>query len=175
MRQDFFEFTPTHKIVIVGNHRPALRNVDEAMRRRLLLIPFDAVIPPEARDPQLAEKLALERPAILGWMLAGCRAWLERGLDPPRRVLAATKDYFESADAIARWVEECCVIQPNAYMTKKAAFDKWKEWAEASNEFVGTKHRLGDRLRQVTGVDEAQIGESRAHSWIGIGLRADRG
>src|SRR5262249_49341569 len=55
MRQDFFEFDPTHKIVIVGNHRPALRNVDEAMRRRLILIPFDAVIPPEVRDPRLAD------------------------------------------------------------------------------------------------------------------------
>src|SRR5262249_27888837 len=74
MRQDFFEFDPTHKIVIVGNHRPALRNVDEAMRRRLILIPFDAVIPPEVRDPRLADKLATERPAILSWMLKGCRA-----------------------------------------------------------------------------------------------------
>ena len=56
MRRDFFEFEPTHKLVIVGNHRPALRNVDEAMRRRLLLIPFEAVIPSEKRDPDLALK-----------------------------------------------------------------------------------------------------------------------
>jgi putative DNA primase/helicase len=51
MRQDFFEFDATHKLMIVGHHRPVLRNVDAAMRRRLLLIPFEAVIPPEARDP----------------------------------------------------------------------------------------------------------------------------
>ncbi len=84
MRQDFFEFNPTHKIVIVGNHRPALRNVDEAMRRRVLLIPFDVVIPPNERDPQLAEKLAAERPAILAWMIEGCRPGSRRRPGPAR-------------------------------------------------------------------------------------------
>lgn len=63
MRRDFFEFDPTHKLLIVGNHRPTLRNVDEAMRRRLLLIPFDATIPASDRDPDLAEKLRADFPA----------------------------------------------------------------------------------------------------------------
>jgi putative DNA primase/helicase len=102
MRQDFFEFPPTHKLVIFGNHRPALRNVDEAMRRRLVLIPFNAKIPAAEQDLHLADKLAAERPAILAWMLAGCRAWLDRGLDPPERVRVATADYLESADTFAR-------------------------------------------------------------------------
>ena len=35
MRQDFFEYTPQFKLVIAGNHKPAIRNVDEAMKRRL--------------------------------------------------------------------------------------------------------------------------------------------
>jgi putative DNA primase/helicase len=122
MRRDFFEFEPTHKLVIVGNHRPVLRNVDEAMRRRLLLLPFTAVIAPEDRDVDLAEKLLAERPAILRWMIDGCLAWQEEGLDPPARVLAATEDYLETADAFGRWLDECCVIAPNATMTKAAAF-----------------------------------------------------
>jgi putative DNA primase/helicase len=171
MRQDFFEFDPTHKIVIVGNHRPALRNVDEAMARRVLLIPFDAVIPPEARDPQLADKLALERPAILSWMLAGCRAWRERGLDPPERVRVATADYLESADAFARWLEECCVRAGSACMTRAAAFASWKAWAEAAGEHVGSARGLVERLSRLPGVDEARLGASAARSWVGVGLR----
>lgn len=173
MRQDFFEFAPTHKIVIVGNHRPALRNVDEAMRRRLVLIPFDVVIPPEERDPQLADKLAAERPAILGWMLAGCRAWLERGLDPPERVLAATEDYLASADAIARWLEERCVFGPNEFMTKARAFASWKAWAEAAGEFVGNQRRLCGRLAGLPGVDEGRLGKARDWALLGVGLRPE--
>jgi putative DNA primase/helicase len=171
MRQDFFEFAPTHKIVIVGNHRPALRNVDEAMRRRLVLIPFDVVIPLADRDPQLAAKLAEERPAILAWMLAGCRAWLDRGLDPPERVLVATEDYLASADAFARWVDECCVFDPNASVTKGRAFESWKAWAEAAGEFVGTARRLYERIARLPGVDETRLGKDRDRTFIGVGLR----
>ena len=35
MRQDFFEYVPQFKLIIAGNHKPGLRSVDEAMRRRL--------------------------------------------------------------------------------------------------------------------------------------------
>jgi putative DNA primase/helicase len=51
MRQDFFEFVPNFKLVIAGNHMPGLRSIDEAIRRRLYLIPFSVTIPPDERDP----------------------------------------------------------------------------------------------------------------------------
>ena len=47
MRQDYFEFVPQFKLVIAGNHKPGLRSVDEAIRRRLNLIPFTVTIPAE--------------------------------------------------------------------------------------------------------------------------------
>ena len=68
MRQDFFEFTPQFKLLIAGNHKPGLRSVDEAIRRRLYLIPFIVKIPAEERDPELLEKLKWERPGILCWI-----------------------------------------------------------------------------------------------------------
>jgi putative DNA primase/helicase len=72
MRGDFFDFEPRFKLFIVGNHKPRLDNVDEAMRRRLLLVPFTVQIPPEERDPELPHKLEAEWPAILRWALDGC-------------------------------------------------------------------------------------------------------
>jgi putative DNA primase/helicase len=71
MRQDFFEYRPTFKLFIAGNHKPSLRSVDEAIRRRFHLIPFAVTIPPEERDGELAEKLRAEWPGILAWMIAG--------------------------------------------------------------------------------------------------------
>jgi putative DNA primase/helicase len=64
MRCDFFDFVPQFKLWIVGNHKPRLDNVDEAMRRRMLLVPFTVQIPPEERDPDLPQKLKAEWPAI---------------------------------------------------------------------------------------------------------------
>ena len=40
MRQDFFEYNPAFKLMIAGNHKPSLRSVDEAIRRRFHLVPF---------------------------------------------------------------------------------------------------------------------------------------
>ena len=57
MRQDFFDFVPTFKLFICGNHKPRLSSVDEAIRRRLLLVPFTVQIPPAERDPELIQKL----------------------------------------------------------------------------------------------------------------------
>jgi putative DNA primase/helicase len=72
MRQDFFEYKPTFKLVIAGNHKPSLRSVDEAIRRRFHMIPFSVTIPPDRRDGQLSEKLKAEWPGILQWIVEGC-------------------------------------------------------------------------------------------------------
>jgi putative DNA primase/helicase len=68
MRQDFFEYTPQFKLVIAGNHKPGLRSVDEATKRRFNLIPFTVTIPEDDRDPQLLDKLKAEAPGILQWI-----------------------------------------------------------------------------------------------------------
>jgi P4 family phage/plasmid primase-like protien len=91
MRQDFFEFTPVFKLVIAGNHKPGLRSVDEAIRRRLHLVPFTVTIPPAERDLSLSHKLRAEWGGILGWALEGCLEWQARGLNPPASVRDATE------------------------------------------------------------------------------------
>ena len=108
MRQDFFEFTPQFKLLIAGNHKPGLRGVDEAIRRRLHLIPFTVTIPPERRDPDLFEKLKPEWPGILKWAIDGCLAWQRDRLTPPGIVREATAAYLAAEDAIAQWLDECC-------------------------------------------------------------------
>src|SRR6266699_2327426 len=72
MRQDFFTFTPQLKLMIAGNHRPSVRSVDEAIRRRIHIIPFRVTVPPNQRDPDLPGKLKLEWSGILSWMIEGC-------------------------------------------------------------------------------------------------------
>ena len=173
MRRDFFEFEPTHKLLIVGNHKPTLRNTDEAMRRRLLLIPFDAVIPAEKRDPDLAKKLEAEYPQILRWMIDGCLMWQRSGLCPPARVLAATNTYFETSDSIGRWIEERCIVAKTASIGKAELYSDWKTWAETNGEFPGSQRRLNETLEARYDLDETFLGPSaaRKRSWVGIGLR----
>jgi putative DNA primase/helicase len=142
MRQDFFQYTPQFKLVIAGNHKPGLRSVDEAIRRRFNLIPFTVTIPPEERDPELGEKLKAELPGIMAWMIDGCIAWQQQGLNQPEIVTAATEAYLEAEDGVAAWLEECCQRDPNAFTTNTSLFTSWSDWAGANGEYVGTTKKL---------------------------------
>jgi len=146
MRQDFFEFTPQFKLVIAGNHKPGLRSVDEAIRRRFLLVPFTVTIAPERRDLDLGERLKAEWPGILQWMIDGCIAWQEMGLSPPEAVTSATAAYLEAEDAISAWIDEACERNVNAWEKSTALFASWKAWAERSGEPYGDTKRFRDRL-----------------------------
>jgi len=142
MRQDFFEFVPQFKLVIGGNHRPGLRTVDEAIRRRMNLIKCAAKISKEQLDTKLAEKLKSEWPGILKWMIDGCVEWQDGGLKPPSEVLASTDQYLQSEDAFGSWLEECCQQKPDNTETSAKLWDSWRLWAGSANEFVGTQRRF---------------------------------
>ena len=115
MRQDFFQFVAQFKLIIAGNHKPGLRSVDEAIRRRFNLIPFSVTIPKEERDPELAEKFKPEWPGILKWMIDGCRDWRAHGLQPPDAVTKATEEYLKSEDIFQLWLDDCCRLDPQAW------------------------------------------------------------
>ncbi len=170
MRQDFFEFWPQFKLFVAGNHKPAIRNIDEAMKRRLHLIPFTITVPPERRDKHLQQKLLAERDGILAWALEGCLAWQRLGrLDPPSQVVAATEEYFEAEDALGRWLEERCVRQANAKSLTAELFADWKQWAEAAGEFVGSQRRFSDLL--ITRGVEKWRNAAGIRGFRGVGLK----
>jgi putative DNA primase/helicase len=146
MRQDFFEFSPTFKLVIAGNHKPGLRSVDEAMRRRIHLVPFTVVIPSRERDKGLGDRLHAEMPGILVWMIDGCIEWQKRGLSPPKAVLDATAAYLEAEDAMAAWLDEVGTRDLEAWEATKDLFASWKEWADKAGEYAGTMKRFVQNL-----------------------------
>ena len=164
MRSDYFEFDPKFKLCIVGNHKPQLRAVDDAIRRRFNLIPFDVRIAPEEKDPDLPRKLEAEYGGILAWMIEGCLDWQRQGLNPPEKVLAATSDYLDSEDTIGLWLSDMC-ITPDSYKNDparyKAAsvrtvcvcetslamlFKSWKGYADERNYPAKSNKFLGEQL-----------------------------
>ena len=170
MRQDFFEFFPQFKLFVAGNHKPAIRNIDEAMKRRLHLIPFTITVPPERRDKNLQQKLLAERDGILAWAVQGCLDWQRHGrLRSPQRVVDATEEYFEAEDALGRWLDERCVRETCAKSLTAELFNDWKQWAEAAGEFVGAQRRFSDQLI-TRGLEKWRNGMG-VRGFQGIGLK----
>ena len=146
MRQDFFEYRPAFKLVIAGNHKPSLRSVDEAIRRRFHMIPFAVTIPADERDVELVEKLKAEWPGILAWLIEGCLEWQAEGLRPPQAVLEATDAYLSAEDAIAAWIDDRCEPRAGAWELSSALFQSWSAWATAAGENPGNSKRFAQAL-----------------------------
>ncbi len=174
MRQDFFTFTPNFKLFIAGNHKPGLRNVDEAIRRRLHLIPFEVKIPPEERDKNLAEKLRPEWPGILAWAIEGGLAWQRDGLAPPAAVVRATDAYLEAEDAMATWLQECCTLGPMYQTTTADLFASWRGWAQRSGEPEGSQKRFSQSL-QAHGFEPSRQGGTGRAAFDGLTVITDCG
>lgn len=172
MRQNFFQFVPQFKLFVAGNHKPGLRTVDEAMRRRFNLLPFTVTIPRGERDLELGNKLKEEWPGILQWMIEGCLAWQREGLCAPKVVSDATRDYLASEDSIARWMEDRIIVEKDGWESATDLFVDWRQWREANGEYVGSQKMFSESLGTREGISPKRTGSARGFQ--GIALRKSR-
>lgn len=144
MRQDDFEYQPEFKLLIAGNHKPQMRSVDEAMKRRMHIVPFTVTIPEEERDRNLYESLKTEWPQILQWMIDGCAAWQDYRLAPPEEIRNATDLYLQSNDTLGAWLEECCEREGES--DGKTLYNNFCDWCSNQGEVVWTRRGWSDAM-----------------------------
>lgn len=171
MRADFFTFTPRFKLLVIGNHKPRLVCVDEAMRRRLHLVPFEARFTGDRVVRDMPARLRSEWPGILAWMVEGCRKWQAEGLNPPERVRAATEGYFANQDTLAEWRAERCETGPGYWETPTRLFNAWKNYAKEAEYPVGTRASFNDRM-EAAGFRQFKDYQKGRH-WQGIRLKPE--
>jgi putative DNA primase/helicase len=136
MRGEYFEFTPTWKIIISTNHKPRISGGDYGIWRRVALVPFRNVVAPEDQDTRLMEKLYTEAEGILNWAVRGAAMWYEDGggrvgLQVPKVIYDETQEYREDEDAIGRFLSEGCM---KAHEIKRALEKEQivRDWSTAS-------------------------------------------
>lgn len=173
MRQDFFTFTPEFKLVIAANDKPAIASVDEAIRRRFHLIPFEQHIAPESRDEQLMDKLRGEWPGILAWMIEGTQLWLEQGLRPPEKVQAATEAYLDEQDSFGSWISEACKTGHREWGSTADLYESWATWARRSGEEAGTSKAFSSEMSKRGFTPKKGGGHASLRGFQGISVKQD--
>ena len=168
MRGEWFEFEPEFKLWIATNHKPAMRGCDEAIWRRIRLIPFTVTIPVAERDPELPARLRAELPGILRWAVDGCRRWQAEGLSSPPGVATATDAYREEMDAVGEFIRQCCGLNPLAAATVAETYRRYEAWCAASAERALSK-RTFDGLMREHGL-QTKRGTGNVLQWAGLGL-----
>ena len=168
MREDFWEFLPTHKFFIAANHKPVVKGGDHAIWRRIRLIPFEVTIGADEKDPELLSKLAGELPGILRWAVDGCLAWQRDGLGMAEAVAAATGAYREEEDVFGAFLADACTLSADARATAKELYAAYEQWCQQNGERPVSARAVGIRLSE-RGLQRIKSGAVRL--WSGVSLR----
>lgn len=168
MREDFFEFSPSHTLVMLSNYRPSADATDAALWRRVQLVPFDVVIPPERRDPMLSETLRAEAPGVLRWLVDGAREWQRIGLAPPAAVLEQTERYRASEDVIGEFLTERTVRLAGASVKAGDLYDDFQKWCQSSGQRAVNGKEFA---AEITARGFERVERSAGRIYRGIGLR----
>ncbi|TVL87805.1 phage/plasmid primase, P4 family [Streptomyces sp. SAJ15] len=178
MRQDFFSFEPTHKLWLLGNHRPEVGTGGFAFWRRMRLIPFERVVPDDRKIDNLADILVTEEgPGILTWLIDGARRYLagSKDLTGPERVRIATTAYAETEDHTGRFFDECCTRDPDQRVEQASLYAAYKTWCQNEGATAISSRAFAQRARELAGLaspKEMILSNSRKY-YPGIGLLAD--
>jgi putative DNA primase/helicase len=166
-------FRPQFTLWIATNHRPRVPADDDALWERLRELPFSNTVPEEERDPKLRRLLRTDaghQAAVLAWAVEGCLMLREEGLGRPEVIRLATQDYRAEMDALRLFVEECCVLNPSAWVKSADLRARYETWAKTNGEkaISGDEFRCSLRAR---GCEPEHRHGGRG--WRGIGLRED--
>ncbi len=170
MRQDFWEFAPTHKVFMAVNHRPQVKGDDTAIWRRIRLIPFTETIPPVEQDKKLPEKLRAELSGILRWAVEGCLEWQREGLKAPEEVRQATGQYRSEMDVIGAFLKDECEISPAQKEAFTTLYKRYEEWCEEGGERAETRRQFNARLKERGRFEARRSGPGGANEWYGLSL-----
>jgi putative DNA primase/helicase len=166
--REYFEFAPQFKLWLAANHKPIIKGVDDAIWRRVILIPFEIAIPEAEQDKKLLLKLQAELPGVLAWAVRGCLEWQDYGLESPIEVRAATATYREEMDVLGGFLSECLVEAPGSKITAKALYEKYTKWCEENGEKSIDPRWFGRNLSDRGYKQGPRTGQQR--TWVDIDL-----
>lgn len=172
MNQNFYTFVVTHKIVVAANTKPTVRGTDYAIWRRMRLVPFSVTIPVEERDPDLVTKLLAERSGILAWAVEGCLEWQKFGLGETPTMAKAAAEYRESQDILGSWIEDECVLVPDAFTLGDRLYASYVAWCSRNGHEPWTRRAWNDRLTERPGLENDRRHAGRGVAGIGLRTRA---
>ena len=170
LHREFFDFAPTHKFWISGNHKPTVRGTDHGIWRRMRLIPFAVTIPKEERDLDLADKLRAEMTGILNWAIQGCLAWQRDGLVTPQCVIAATASYQAQEDILGQFLEDSTEMgDEDARTLQCEVFTAYVRWTDQQGIKKPLSATMLNRKLEDRGFQKSKSNSKRY--WKGISIK----
>jgi putative DNA primase/helicase len=147
MQEDFWQFDPTHKILLATNHKPRVTDATDSFWDRLALVEFGVRI--QKVDRTLGERIIKkELSGVLAWAVEGCLAWQKEGLEQPKSVKHATLEYRGAEDVIGAFFDECCELLPTAWTPTSTILASVEKWCALNTRFALSRRDVTEWLSQ---------------------------
>jgi len=169
-----FNFEPAAKFILIVNHEPVIDDDTYAMWRRVREVPFLRTFPVN-KDFALNLRRNEAR-AALAWAVRGAMKYYREGFTTPQSVITATNNYRKSLNSVTRFIEDRCVIDPNArvgvlpmYQALNAWYDERSAPPHERMTMRAFQEHMGrdDRFFKMDGKGRGEQGRQFYH---GIGL-----
>jgi putative DNA primase/helicase len=173
MRQNNISFEPSHTVALITNYKPVIPGDDDALWKRVVLIPFTQRFLGNAADKNLLETLKAESAAVVTWMAHGWRQYREIGLQPPEAVQAATRAYREESDTLGQFLGQRCHIATSDYGLRQPGagsqvlYESWKSWCHHNGEDPASNKEFSSMLEE-RGLRKKQT--KTGAKWLGVTL-----
>ena len=157
---------PTHTLILYSNHRPRVGSTDDGTWRRIKVAPFNTRIANGV--PNYAERLVEEAgPAILAWSIQGAMMFAQNGyrLPVPEIVEEATDEYRQRENWLENFLEECCIMEPDARAPAGELYQTYREWAQRSGDYVRRDVEFSDAMTSKGFAKKVRDGR---RFWMGI-------
>jgi P4 family phage/plasmid primase-like protien len=176
------EFRPIAQHVFATNALPSFQGgMDRGVQRRLLVIPFNRVIPKEEKIENIGCRVAEEEmDLLLAWAVEGALDLMNnRGFTITDALAGNLQDWLEESDSVQGWVAECVEIvdDKDAYLKTPYAYQCYQAWAKEQGikpeQIVGLKNFVR-RMAAISGVHYKRTKAGRIFAGITLTHDAPR-
>lgn len=134
-----FSFIPSHTVVLYTNHLPKVGALDNGTWRRLVIVPFNAVIKSNNEIKNYADYLFEHSGCyVMKWIIEGAYKFISSGykLFQPKVVEQAINVYRSENDWLNTYIEECCSINKTYKQASGALYSHYRDYCKQNGEFT---------------------------------------
>lgn len=135
--KDPFSFIPTHTVVLYTNHLPNVSARDSGTWRRLIIVPFNAVICSNQDIKNYAEYLFENAGgSVMSWIIEGAYKFIDAKYDikQPEAVQEAIKTYREENDWLSNYITERCEVAKAFTQPSGELYQDYREYSKNIGE-----------------------------------------
>jgi putative DNA primase/helicase len=170
MRQEFFEYVPEFLIFIATNYLPVISGEDSALKRRILIVPFERTVPDNEVDGDLPRKFLREQEGIFNRIINALKDYEVNGLCIPPEVRDKVNQYVDSSNMLLRfYIETLEICDDEKGMSARRLYSLYSDWSNAHGLKPMSEPQFKILFEKTSGINQEY--NARGNYWPRVRMR----